>query len=413
MRKLTARNVLTLPAGKGGARALYRDTVLTGLELRVSASGSRVYRVRYGREGNKAVNLGDARVVALADARDKARAILGRVAAGEDPAGERAQARATRAASADNVEALARRLVTEAELADSTRRSWLWILDRHIFPKLGGRAPGEVTRGDVRDLLAGVESKTVSNDVFKVLRWVYARAVEADLVPFSPCAGLRKPGKERPRDRTLTRAELRALWLAAGEAGPYGVAVRFALLTGQRRGEVFGMRRAEVDLDARVWRIPAARAKSRRAHDVPLVADVLDVLAEPLASSGDDGRVFPIAPTSKAWRRLLVAAGLLDGAAETAAPPAGRRAWAALPMRFHDLRRTLRDVLTRDLGVNVAVAEAVLGHAAPRLIATYAPSGVPLADVRRALDKWARHVRVIVTGEDSARVVAGAFGSAK
>ena len=73
------------------------------------------------------------------------------------------------------------------------------------------------------------------------------------------------------------------------------------------------------------------------------------------------------------------------------------------PVRFHDLRRTVRDRLAA-LGVALPVAEAVIGHAAPRLIATYNPSGIPLADRRRALERWQRELRRIVSGR-AAKVV--------
>jgi integrase len=42
------------------------------------------------------------------------------------------------------------------------------------------------------------------------------------------------------------------------------------LLTAQRRSEVGGMRWQELDLDKRVWSIPAVRTKNGKAHDVAL-----------------------------------------------------------------------------------------------------------------------------------------------
>jgi hypothetical protein len=60
--KLTARNVLTLQPSWGGLRRTYTDAILPGFVLRVLLSGERVYAVRYGQEGDKAVTIGDARM---------------------------------------------------------------------------------------------------------------------------------------------------------------------------------------------------------------------------------------------------------------------------------------------------------------------------------------------------------------
>lgn len=407
--KLTARNVLTLPPGEAG-RATYRDAVVPGLELRVSASGKRRFRVRYGADGSKAVTLeGDARVLSLTDVRKKARAVLGRVADGDDPAGEAAAARRVKAAEADTFESLATRLVREAGLADSTRRSWTLTLKSLVLPRLGKRAPSEVTRQDVRDLVervAKAHGASQASEALKVTRWVLARAVDLDLVEVNPATGLKKPAEERPRDRVLTVAELRALWNAAGEAGAYGDGVRFAVLTGARRGEVFGARWGELDREAEVWRLPAARTKSRRAHEVPLTPDMVDLL-DTLTPGDGCARLFDVAPSSKCWGALLEAAGLIERPKDDQKAEAPKRTRAdRWPIRFHDLRRTFRNALTSELGIMPHVAEALVGHAETKLVRTYAPSGVPLAERRRALQRWGRYVLAAAAGKRGEKIAA-------
>ena len=44
----------------------------------------------------------------------------------------------------------------------------------------------------------------------------------------------------------------------------------FTIHTAARSGEVLGMRWPEINLDARVWTVPAERMKSGRDHRVPL-----------------------------------------------------------------------------------------------------------------------------------------------
>ena len=48
------------------------------------------------------------------------------------------------------------------------------------------------------------------------------------------------------------------------------LALRFAILTAARTGEVRGMRWREVDLEGKVWVVPGDRMKAARTHRVPL-----------------------------------------------------------------------------------------------------------------------------------------------
>jgi integrase len=56
-------------------------------------------------------------------------------------------------------------------------------------------------------------------------------------------------------------------------------AMRFAVLTACRTGEVIGAQWSEIDLTGRVWTIPAERMKADKPHRVPLTDAMLDVLA--------------------------------------------------------------------------------------------------------------------------------------
>ena len=77
-----------------------------------------------------------------------------------------------------------------------------------------------------------------------------------------------KRASGRGRDRVLQDDEIRAVWKAAETNGVFGAVVRFLLLTGQRRGDVYGMTWTELDGDT--WTIPAVRMKADKKHEVPL-----------------------------------------------------------------------------------------------------------------------------------------------
>ena len=357
-------------------------------------------------------------------ARLEAGRVLGQVADGRCPAEDVERARRVSAAGGDTFGELARRIIERADIADSTRRNWLWVLGKRIVgrlsPPFGERSPATITRRDVGELLEGVKRP---NEVLNIVRWVYGRAIEQGILENDPTVRMGKPEKEVKRDRVLQLAEIRAVWLTATrpERTRYELAVQLAMLTGARRGEIFKAKRSERDREAKVWRIPSTRSKNRRPHDVPLsdlgmsVWDELERAGE-TAPAYKDGWLIPgdgghLRPLSRNWEWLLYRAGVLE------APPArkdgrkkeGPRTQRRHPFTFHDLRRTVRDTLTRELGVSQAVAEAVIGHASPAIVATYAPSGM-LKECRKALERWERKLLAIAAAKPEGNVVEGAFG---
>jgi integrase len=83
------------------------------------------------------------------------------------------------------------------------------------------------------------------------------------------------------------------VWKAAEGLGwPFGPAIKLMLLTGQRRGEISGMRWDEIDLDAKTWTLPAARTKNSREHVVPLSDAAIAILASLPRVAGKNGFVF-------------------------------------------------------------------------------------------------------------------------
>lgn len=70
------------------------------------------------------------------------------------------------------------------------------------------------------------------------------------------------------------------------------IALEFTILTCARTGETLGARWLEFDLDAKIWRVPAARMKGRREHRVPLAARALEII-EDLSKVRVGDFVFP------------------------------------------------------------------------------------------------------------------------
>ena len=211
--------------------------------------------------------------------------MLGRIAKGEDPAGERkAQAQRDRArleAALDLYErALEHRHVVK-------RGEYLSLLRRELLKPLGNVELQEIDRATVaeriRKITAGRRpgaAKELKTRASVFLSW----AVDEGMINANPLAGWRRQRRtkaerlDRP-GRALADSELPIFWKAAeAEGWPFGPYLQMLLLTGQRRTETSLMRWSDVDLAAGEWRIPAEVTKSGRTHRVPLPARAVAIL---------------------------------------------------------------------------------------------------------------------------------------
>ena len=194
-----------------------------------------------------------------------------------------------------------------------------------------------------------------ANRLHSYLRHLFNWAKGRTIVGVSPLDGVSKPISEKGRDRSraLEDDELRIVWQAASSLGfPFGPFFKLAILTGQRRNELAGMRWNEIDFDKKIWRIPKERSKNGLAHELPLAQQVIALL-EALPRF-DSPYVFspadtPVSGHSRAKKRLDFAIVKANGGE------------ALAPFVVHDLRRSFATGLQR-LGVPMEVTEYCLNH---------------------------------------------------
>jgi integrase len=253
------------------------------------------------------------------------------------------------------------------------RDRWL-MLQRLVFPTLGGRPIAEIKKSEVitlRDKIAGGELKhngrnirggeVAADRTLAVIRKVFAwhASREDDFrSPIVPGLNLVK-ASEQSRDRTLNDDELRVIWRTVSRlAGPFPAYLRFLLLTGARRTEASRMTWAEVSPEGD-WLLPAARNKTKRDLVRPLSKAALAVLeAQPkivgcdLIFTNNGRRAFTAYSTFK--RRF-------DGQVLRTLREENPEAGPLANWTLHDLRRTARTLLSR-AGVNSDHAERCHGH---------------------------------------------------
>jgi integrase len=384
-----------LPAGK--TDAIFFDPSLPGFGLRIRAGGKRSWIVQYrnGVGATKRLKLGSASTLSEAQARDLARKRLAAVELGQDPAEDKAQKRREAAETFHSVVetylAHQRKKLRPGSFNDTQA-----YLTGHLTKTLHAMPLAAIERRHVAAVLLVIEGKVSANRVRSALSAFFSWTIKSGLLDsHNPVSGTAKH-KETRRERVLTDAELRAVWLATLE-NDFGAIVRLLVLTGQRRTEIAGLRWSEVDLDAGVIRLPAERTKNGRAHVVPLSIAAADILAARQQTPGRD-EVFGRA-----------AGGFAGFGYEKKRLDERLAASGIAPWTLHDLRRSCASGLG-ELEVSSDTIESLLNHARPGIAGVYNRSRLEDAK-RRALDRWSEHLAAVVEGRPAVVVPLRAEGA--
>ena len=365
--KLTPAFVAKATAAPGVDRTIYWDQALPGFGVMVTAKGHRSYVVQYraaGRSRRMHLKTG----LTLTAARKEAKAMLGAVAKGGDPLGERREAER---AESDTLKAVVEDYLARegGRLRSINERKA--ALERLVLPKLGARQIGDITRTDVIRLLDRIVDENgapMADQVLAYLRRVMTwHASRSDTFRSPIVRGMaRTRPSQRRRQRILSDDELKAVWRAAeASQSAFGYLVIFLLLTATRRTEAAAMRRNEVIGDD--WVIPQERYKTGLELVIPLSPAARDVLAA-APKIGKSGLVFttdgahPISGFSK-FKRAFDDKVLAELRKQDPEPTLPR--WT-----LHDLRRTARSLMSR-AGVASDHAERCLGHVIGGVRCTY------------------------------------------
>lgn len=381
--KLTHRGIAGLqPTGKWLTD--YMDESLPNFGVRAHHSGLKVFFVRYtGEDGKRRrIKVGPYPTLSLADARDQAKEIIGRIARGEDPQLEKV---------------VDREAITFGDLAAEylelhakrKKRSWAEderILNADLLPAWRRRKAGKIGRRDVGELLDGIVergSPIMANRTKALISKIYVFGMGRDLVENNPAYGVPTPAKNRQRDRVLNEDEIRAFWRALdGVDQVMATTFKMRLLTAQRGVEVLSMRWEQIH--GEWWTIPADVAKNGLAHRVPLSAQARILIDHLRGSTGHSVWVFAsrqkkgshLKTVTRATGRIAAAAGIDDFTA-------------------HDLRRTSASHMT-SLGIPRLVVSKILNHAESGVTAIYDRYGYD-SEKLGALGKWGAEVERIIS----------------
>ncbi|QIE42931.1 integrase arm-type DNA-binding domain-containing protein [Rhodobacteraceae bacterium SC52] len=417
MAKLTDGNRGTIAKAEPpekGQRFIFDDhrDAPRGFGLRITAAGGRAFILKYtmdGRERRKTI--GDWPTWTLEAARIEARELVQQIAKGHDPLEEKRRRRAE-----PLVKELAIEWLDKAASGLKSEGAIRGYVLNDIVPAIGHMKITDVRRRDVIELVEAKAAKTprAAAQVLLYARRLMDYATDRDIIPANPLAGLkpgsikvagrRDPLKSVPRARILGTDEIRTFWDNAETCGLHrlsALALKLVLVTGQRPGEVAGMRADEIN--GRWWTIPASRrGKTDSTHTVYLSDTALQIITEAREELERlhkrrrepwGGYIF------EAWPGKSVNNAALARGIERSREAMGNKhtdQWGHWTP--HDLRRTMRTGLSA-AKVRPDIAELTIGHTKRGIVAVYDQHGYE-AERRAALEAWEARLLRIVAGQD-------------
>ena len=367
------------------------------LYLYIAPGGTKSWVQRISIDGRQRdIGLGPWPVVSLAEARDLAIDNRRLVRRGGDPVADKRRAKVPtfREAAVRTFEANRSRW-RNAKVA----ANWLQQLERHAFPQLGNVRVDRIDREAVLKVLTPIwtakpeAARKVRQRISATLRWAEAHGY-IDRNPAGEAIDGALPAQPAIKDhlRALPYREVGEA-LATIEASGASIAaklcLRFLVLTAARSGEARGAIWAEIDMEAREWRIPGSRMKAGVEHRVPLSDAAFDVLDQARAIGDGSDLVFPSPrrPGRELSDMTLTKVLRTTGIAERAT--------------VHGFRSSFRDWAAETTNAPHAVMELALAHAVgSKVEQAYARSDL-LAKRRDLMRRWADYL----AGSTGARVV--------
>jgi integrase len=368
-----------------------------GFGLRISPNGLKtwIYRYKIGGVTSK-LTLGHYPNLSLADARQRFNELRGLRMDGTDP-----------------------KYVIEQEEQQKNNTvaqlSWAWFtgyaeksrkqpehlkrqVDVDIIPLLGRMTLDKIQTRDIARALDKIVKRAPvhANRVLSTIKQIFTYGTSRGDLEHNPARDIRSRdigGQEKARERVLTMAEIKKLWLFL-DNGKHEIslqiknAIKIVLLTGVRSAELRLAQWAEFSFDDSLWTIPAEHSKAGMISKIHLSSQVKELLLELKDASHSDFVLSNVAGNAP------LSVNAIPRAINRAQERIGIAQW-----RAHDLRRTFATQLGESLRVDAVVIEKCLGHKLPKIMATYNKNEM-LHERKEALNRWAQHIENLVTEEN-------------
>ncbi|HBU8524473.1 TPA: tyrosine-type recombinase/integrase [Klebsiella aerogenes] len=292
------------------AKALEKDLTLhdgDGLFLIVKTSGKKLWCFRYQRPATKQrtmMGLGAFPALSLADARGLRADYLALLANGIDPQVQAEVAEEQQQIALDSIFSTVAanwfQLKSKSVNPDYAKDIWR-SLEKDVFPAIGEIPLQQIRARTLVEALEPIKARGALETVRRLVQRVneiMIYAVNTGLIDANPASGIgmafEKPKKQNmPTLRPEELPKLMRTLVMSNLSVPTRCLIEWQLLTLVRPSEASGARWAEIDLDAKLWTIPAERMKAKREHIVPLSIQALGILEVMKPISAHREHVFP------------------------------------------------------------------------------------------------------------------------
>ena len=366
-----------------------------GLWLQVTPTGTKSWLLRYQLRGRAhAMGLGPLDLISLAEARDRAREARRTLLDGHDPLDARRAQRAQRRldeALAVSFQDCADRYIAAHESGWKNRvhrAQWRSSLAVYAYPAIGALPVAAIDTAlvlKVIEPLWGTKTETASRlrgRIKSILDWATVRNYRtgdnparwkghlAKLLPIKSAIAKVKHHPAMPyADIPTFMSELRT------NVGIAARAFEFLILTASRTSEAIKATWNEIDLEAKLWTVPAEHMKAGREHRVPLSDRAIELL-DSLPTENNNDHVF------------------IGG---RAGKPIGNKSMLHLMNDLrpaftpHGFRSTFRDWAAEQTNFQTQTIEMALAHSIGSSVEAAYRRGDLLDKRRELMDEWAQY----------------------
>lgn len=288
---------------------LYGDG--NGLYLKVDNSGARRWIQRIVVQGKRRdIGLGSASLVGLAEAREKALQQRKLAREGGDPLA--AKRLATGLLTFKQAALKVHELSAPTWRNAKHGKQWLSTLETFVFPTFGSKPSNAVSGADVLGVLSPIwntrpeTARRVKQRIGTVMKWTIAQGWRTDNPAETISKALPKHDRSKVKHRLALPYDAVPAALRKVRDSDAGAATKlafeFLVLTASRSGETRLATWEEVDLERRVWTIPASRMKAKKLHRVPLSGRCIAILEDAKNLRSEESNL--VFPGSKAGKPL-------------------------------------------------------------------------------------------------------------
>ena len=271
---------------------------------------------------------------------------------------------------------------------DKHTDQWLTSLELHVFPIIGHLAVCEVASADILKVLAPIwntkadTAKKIRQRLRMIIRWAKAQGYYSgdDPVELAEQA-LPRLKASGTHFKSVAYDDLPDIVNKLQDSQislPTRLALEFLILSACRTTEVLEANWREIDIEKRLWVIPAERMKAGKAHEVPLTERMIQILEVAGSIKLDNGLVFPSGINGKALSNNTLRVALQKR--------------LGVDATVHGMRSTFKDWAAETTGYPNEVSEMALGHQISSKVEAAYRRGNLITKRRRMMDEWANFI---------------------